>query len=224
MNDLIAAFVELTEKRRSVRGFLPQPVSSETLGTVFTLAQRAPSNCNTQPWKVAVASGDSCNRLREKMTAAVLQGKMTPDLPYDGNYQQPYKKRQHEAAAALYDAMGIDRNDKAARQRAFMRNFSFFDAPHIAFLLLPEPFGIREAADLGMYAQNLILSMTAHGIASVPMTSVSFQAQIIHEELDISPNNRVLFGIAFGYEDSCHPTSKAITGRAKLDDTVSFYE
>ena len=45
--------------RRSVRGFLDKPVPEETIKNVFELAQLAPSNCNIQPWRVYVASGEA---------------------------------------------------------------------------------------------------------------------------------------------------------------------
>ena len=107
------------------------------------------------------------------------------DFPYDGVYEGVYKERQHGSAQALYDAVSITREDKAARHEQFMRNFTFFDAPHVAFLFLPEPFGLREAADLGMYAQTLMLALTAHGLGSCPQTALSFQADYVREQLGI---------------------------------------
>ena len=80
-----------------------------------------------------------------------------PDFAFDGRYPGVYKDRQHVAAAKLYGAMGIGRDDRAARGQAMLRNFGFFDSPHAAFVFLPEPFGIREATDCGMYAQTLML-------------------------------------------------------------------
>ena len=109
-----------------------------------------------------------------------------------------YKERQYGSAQALYDAVGIERKDKVRRQEQFMRNFSFFDAPHVAFLFLPEPFGLREAADLGMYAQTLMLGMVAHGLGSCPQTALSFEADLIRETLGIDASNKLLFGISFG--------------------------
>ena len=52
--------------RRSIRGFLPEPVPREVLEHVFEIAQQAPSNCNTQPWKAFVASGETKEKLRQK--------------------------------------------------------------------------------------------------------------------------------------------------------------
>ena len=54
-------------QRRSVRGFTDKPVPQEVLDAVFSLAQRSPSNCNIQPWKVWVASGAVRDALRDAM-------------------------------------------------------------------------------------------------------------------------------------------------------------
>jgi len=105
-----------------------------------------------------------------------------------------------------------------------MRNFQFFDAPHVAFLFLPAQFGIREAADLGMYAQSLMLSMTAHGLASCPQTALSFQADQLREELSIDDSMKLLFGISFGYEDPKHPANQCRVGRAEQPSVVDFYQ
>ncbi len=221
--DQAEVFANIVKQRRSVRAFQSQPVADETLRAVFELAQRAPSNCNTQPWQLAVVSGEKIERLREVLPEVWTSGGVSMDFPYDGTYEGVYKERQYDAARTLYDAMGIKREDKTARQAQFMQNFRFFDAPHCAFLFLPEPFGLREAADLGMYAQTLMLSMSAHGIASVPQTALGFFANTLREELDIAENQKLMFGISFGYEDSSAPENTAKTARAELAETVRFY-
>ncbi len=104
-----------------------------------------------------------------------------------------------------------------------MRNFTFVDAPHVAFLFLPEPFGLREAADLGMYAQTLMLAMTANGLGSCPQTALSFQADFVREVLGVEAGNKLLFGISFGYPDESAPANRCVTDRAALADTVTFH-
>jgi hypothetical protein len=141
---------EAIRQRRSVRAFQAREVPEATLRDIFSLAQWAPSNCNTQPWVVRVVSGAKCKQLRQRLTHAGMDpSQYQPDFPYDGRYPGIYKERQHDAAAQLYGAMGIARDDKVGRGRAALRNYAFFDAPHAAFLFLPEPFGAREAADCG---------------------------------------------------------------------------
>ncbi|HEY6131833.1 MAG TPA: nitroreductase [Halioglobus sp.] len=223
MTERAAIFDEIVNSRRSLRAFLPQPADTATLVTIFSVAQHAPSNCNTQPWVVHVVSGDKLETLRAEMPGHFTSGKFTMDFPYAGIYEGVYKERQYGAAQALYDAVSITRADKERRNEQFMRNFTFFDAPHVAFLFLPEPFGLREAADLGMYAQNLMLTLTAHGLGSCPQTALSFQADYVREQLGIAPNNKLLFGISFGYPDPNSPANACVTDRAAVADAVTFH-
>lgn len=223
MTDKAAIFDEIVASRRSLRAFLPQPVDADTLATVFNVAQRAPSNCNSQPWVTHVVSGGKLEAMRAAMPERFSSGNFSMDFPYDGSYQGVYKERQYGAAQALYDAAGIAREDKVSRNVQFMRNFTFFDAPHVAFLFLPEPFGLREAADLGMYAQNLMLTLTAHGLGSCPQTALSFQADYVREQLGIPATNKLVFGISFGYPDPDDPVNACLTDRAALADAVTFH-
>jgi nitroreductase len=223
MSEQAQIFDEIVRKRRSLRAFQPEPVPRETLEQIFEVAQRAPSNCNTQPWITHVASGESLQTLRDEMPKRFMAGEMSLDFPYDGVYQGVYKDRQHSSAQALYDAVGIERQDKLRRQEQFMRNYIFFDAPHAAFLFLPEPFGVREAADLGMYAQTLMLGMVAHGLGSCPQTALSFEADFIRETLGIDDSNKLLFGISFGVPVKDAAVNRCATDRAALADCVHFH-
>ena len=223
MRDQASCFDEIVANRHSLRAYLPQAVDAKTLETIFSVAQRAPSNCNTQPWLVHVVSGAAIETLREEMPQRFMAGELTMDFPYDGVYEGVFKERQHGSAQALYDAVGIERQDKAGRHTQFMRNFTFFDAPHVAFMFLPEPFGLREAADLGMYAQTLMLAMTAHGLGSCPQTALSFQVEFIREQLGVDASNKLLFGLSFGYPDPAAAVNDCTTDRAALSDTVIFH-
>lgn len=223
MADRSAVFDEIVAERRSLRAFLPQQADDATLERIFGVAQRSPSNCNTQPWIVHVVSGDKLETLRSQMPDRFMGGQFSMDFPYDGVYEGVYKERQHGAAQALYDSVGIAREEKDKRHEQFMRNFTFFDAPHVAFLFIPEPFGLREATDLGMYAQTLMLTLTAHGLGSCPQTALSFQADFVREQLGIPESNKLVFGMSFGYPDPDAPANACATDRASVSDTVTFH-
>ena len=47
------------QSRKSVRAFLPKTVERETIHAILDAARHAPSGANTQPWKVAVISGEA---------------------------------------------------------------------------------------------------------------------------------------------------------------------
>ncbi len=223
MSNTSAVYTDIVNVRKSTRAFKPDPVPGDVLEQIFGVSLRSPSNCNTQPWQVHVASGESIEKLRKLMPEPFMKGEFTMDFPYDGQYEGVYKERQYGAAQALYDAMGIAREEKDKRNMAFMRNFSFFDAPHVAFMFLPEPFGLREACDMGMFAQTLMLSMVAHGLACCPQTSLSFQADLVREVLGIEASNKLVFGISFGYEEEGHDSNRCHTDRGELGDLIHFH-
>ena len=215
-------FLDVVSRRRSMRDFKPDPVPREIIESVFGTAQRAPSNCNTQPWFVHVVTGEKLERLREALPAKFAAGEIALDFPYDGQYEGVYKERQYASAAALYDSLGIARDQKAERNAWFMRNFSFFDAPAVAFFTLPTGFGLREACDLGMFAQTVMLGLTAHGLGSCPQTALAFLANVIRPALSLGDHEQLMFGMSFGY-----PTDTAVnevtTERASLADVVTFH-
>lgn len=217
------AFADVIQKRYSVRAFRPEPVPRAILDEVFGLANCAPSNCNTQPWSVHVASGEALDTLRKTIPPLMQQVITSMDFPYDGQYHGVYKERQKEAARTLFEAMEIAREDKAARHDAFMRNFTFFDAPHVAFLFMPQEHGLREAMDVGMYAQSLMLSLTALGLGSCPQTSLGFHADTVREVLDINASQKLLFGISFGYIDETAAVNRCRTARVAVTENTYFY-
>jgi nitroreductase len=221
-NDMAMAFDQLTRNRRSIRGFLPDGVEQATLDQIFESAACAPSNCNTQPWQVYVASGELRDRLSELLLASIGEGEISLDFPYDAKYSDIYRQRQLDVGLMLYKALGITREDKEGKRQAFLRNLEFFGAAHVAFIFMPEWCGIREAADVGMYAQNLMLAMQAHGVASCPQTILSYNANLVREQFDIDTSFKLLFGISFGYEDKSLPENQIVPDRASLAESVHF--
>ena len=217
-----STFLSIVESRRSMREFKSDPVPDSVIEAVFGVAQRAPSNCNTQPWFVHVVTGETLEKLRSELPAKFAAGEIALDFPYDGQYEGVYKERQYASAAALYDSLGIAREQNAERNAWFMRNFSFFDAPAVAFFTLPTGFGLREACDLGMYAQTVMLGLTAHGLGSCPQTALAFLANVIRPTLSLGDHEQLMFGMSFGY-----PTESAVnnvrTDRAQLSEVVTFH-
>jgi nitroreductase len=220
--DIGALFLDIVARRRSMRDFKPDPVPGEIIESVFGSAQRAPSNCNTQPWFVHVVTGETLEKLRVELPAKFAAGEIALDFPYDGQYEGVYKDRQYASATALYDSLGIAREQKAERNAWFMRNFSFFDAPAVAFFTLPTGFGLREACDLGMFAQTVMLGLTAHGLGSCPQTALAFLANVIRPTLGLGDHEQLMFGMSFGF-----PTDAAVnevrTDRAALKDVVTVH-
>ena len=219
-------FTDVVKARHSYRGFLPKAVDEQTLQDVFELANWAPSNCNIQPWHVHVVSGDACNRLREKMKAAAQhQPGGNPDFPWQGKFTGDYRERQICSAVGLWEYQGVTRDDREKRAWSWMRNFEFFDAPHIAFIFITDEFPetVRLAGDTGMYAQTLMLALRDRGIGSCPQTSVSCYPDLVRDELGVETHVKLLMGLPFGYIDPSDKANDFRTDRAALDKNTIFH-
>jgi nitroreductase len=215
-------------RRRSVRGFHPdRPVPRVTLERIFAAAQRAPSWCNIQPWRVVVTSGAATRRLTERLLAAAAAGAPEPDVPFPFVYPEPYKQRRLECAVALYGAMGVARGDGAGRHAAWMRNYAAFDAPHVAIVSMDRRFGLYAALDVGCWLGTLLLAATAEGVATCPAASLATFPQVLREELAIPDGpdgEQILFGVALGYEDEAVAANRCVTTREPLSANVRFVE
>lgn len=223
MTDPTMSLIDAIYARRSVRGFLDREVPQPLMNRIFEIAQQSPSNCNVQPWKVYVASGELKDRLRRQMVEATAAGvKPNPDYPYRGDFEDEYRVRQVECAVALYSKMGIGRGDKEGRMRAVLRNFEFFDAPHIAFLGMHPDFGTTVAIDVGMFAQSLMLAMVAFGLHSCPMGTMRNYPDMVREAFEIDDGTKILFGISFGYEDVAVDANQTRTTRDPISANIVF--
>ena len=215
--------IDAVYARHSVRGFLDKEVPEDVLNRLFEIAQQAPSNCNVQPWKVYIASGELKERLKKQMLENTTTGvKSNPDYEYRSDFENEHRVRQVECAIALYTKMGIGRGDKEGRMRAALRNFEYFDAPYIAFIGMDPKFGVPVALDVGMWAQTLMLTMVAFGLHSCPMGTMRNYPDLVREAFDIQDGTKILFGISFGYEDEAVPANETRTTRDDISANIFF--
>ncbi len=209
-------------ERRSVRGFLPKPVPREILDEVLALAQRAPSNCNVQPWRVYVASGETLKRLRTALVDAVSSGSaQAMSAPVD-TFFGTYRDKQVACAVELYGKMGVERGDRVGRQRAMLRNFEFFDAPHVAYICMAKSFGIGVALDVGMYVQTLMLALQSRGVSSCAQAALRAFPDVAAAHLGIPDDEQILCGLSFGYEDPAVPANQTRQPRDPVSHNVFF--
>jgi len=92
------------------------------------------------------------------------------------------------------------------------------------FVFMAEGFAAREAVDVGMWAQTLMLALTARGIASCAQGALSLYPEIVRECLGVAADRKLLFGISFGYEDVAVAANATRVERAALEDAVTFHD
>ena len=133
-----------------------------------------------------------------------------------------YRQKQIACAVELYGNMGVERGDRAGRFDANLRNFEFFDAPHVAYVCMSKRFGIGVALDVGMYVQTLMLAMHSRGIGSCAQASLRAYPALVAEHLDIPEDEQILCGLSFGYEDPDVPANQTRQPRDPISRNVFF--
>ncbi|MBG6236033.1 nitroreductase [Pedobacter sp. CAN_A7] len=220
------AFKEVLRIRQSCRGFLETSVPDEMIASVLEDAKLSPSNCNTQPWETHIVSGDKLKELSEALLKENEAERLSPDLSFDMNeYHGCYQERYFNLGKTMYEGFDVKREDKEGRKEVSDLNYKFFNAPHIAIPFMPS-FGdnVRVGGDIGMYGQTFLLSLTAHGLAGIPQTSLGFFAGTIREILNVPSELKMLFGISFGYADPNALGNSFKLGRDPITSNVTFHQ
>jgi nitroreductase len=185
--------------RRSTRAFSPRPVADEVLRSVLQDAAQAPSWSNTQPWKVAVATGALAETLRADLVAAAQARVPAPDVPQLFEYPPLLQARRRATGFGLYEVLGIDRADKEARARQFEKNFAFFDAPCAVFLFAHRALQGYAMLDCGCFLQSLLLSATAHGVQSCAQAVLASFPDLVRARFVVDDDWALVCGVALGY-------------------------
>jgi nitroreductase len=217
---------EAVASRYSCRAFLAKPVPEKTIRDIVELAARAPSAGNMQPWRVYALAGDRLEALK-----ALLAPRMATDLPkgegtdytiYPHPLTEPYNTRRFTVGELLYEAIGIPRQDKAARYRQFANNYNFFGAPAALFLARERAHGPAQWADIGGYLQTVCLLARDHGLHTCPQQAwVSFH-KTVRSFLELPNNLMVYSGLAVGYADDTAPINQWRSPREPLENFATF--
>lgn len=213
---------QLWRERKSIRAFRPDPVPREELVQIFAAAQHAPSWCNVQPWRVAITEPPKTAQLAAAMQEAARSGFPRAEVAFPLEYPAPYKERRIACGSALYKEMGVARDDKAGRYDAWLRNYAFFDAPHVAVVACDRRLGPYAFIDVGLWLGYVLTAAAAAGLATCPMASVAAYPDVLRRELPIADTDVILFGLALGHADDAAPANRTRTTREPVEANVTF--
>lgn len=213
------------EQRKSVRAFLDKPLDKDAVVRILDAARHAPSGVNTQPWKVAVLTGNAKLRLQEKIEAEFRAGgkSRASYVYYPSEWIAPYKNRRKECAVLMYEAVGITFGDKPRQQDQWAMNYRAFDAPVMLLFLMDGVMGQGSFIDYGMFMQSVMLAAEEEGLATCPQASLAEYPDIVKQELGYDDSMQVICGMALGYEDASAAINNYRTPRMEVDEFTRFF-
>ena len=220
--------VDDTILQTSRGGFTRQAVPRVLIEEVLSLARRAPSGVNTQPWNVFVLQGEARAKLVEAATCAV------PGLVTDANDQAAFWERfnrrpgthnwpeegpQQAGDECLSAAMLAIPHDRVRAQADLEHYFRFFDAPVGLLFTISRSLGSGSLVDYGMFLQSLTLAARARGLCTRVQAGWKGLADIVLARLDAAEDKLLVCGMALGYGDA---TQAPVNPPIDLPPAASF--
>ncbi len=217
---------EALKLRKSVRAFLDKPVEKEKIVRILEAASHAPSGTNAQPWQVAVVSGTQKKNLDRLVCEAFeKEGRGHPSYDYyPSDWIEPYRSRRFACGVQLYEALGIQREDKARRAEQWKANYRAFDAPVVLYFFLDKVMATGSFMDYGMFLQSLMLMAVQEGLATCPQAALSDYPEVVRNALGYDDNYHVVCGMALGYEDAQAAINTYRTPREAIEVFTRFFD
>ena len=215
--DAAALLDTVIGSRKSVRAFRLDPVPKQHLVEILDAARAAPSNFNSQPWRVYVLTGKAKRALGDKLLQAHVAQTVPLFSPFPQTNPPECAARVDDFGRRLYASVGVDRADMAGRARVSGRNFVFFDAPVGMIFTIHAALTKHSWLDFGLFLQTLMLAAQVRGLSTCPQVSfVRFQS-IIAEQLKLGPDELVTCGMSCGYADEEAAVNRLNMPREPLD-------
>jgi nitroreductase len=215
--DAVALLNTVICSRKSVRAFRPDPVPKQHLVEILDAARAAPSNFNSQPWRVYVLTGEAKRALGDTLLQAHVAQTVPLFSPFPQTSPPECAARVDDFGRRLYASVGIDRSDMSGRARVSGRNFVFFDAPIGMIFTIHAALTKHSWLDFGLFLQTLMLAAKVRGLSTCPQVSfVRFQS-IIAEQLKLGPDELVTCGMSCGYADEEAAVNRLNMPRESLD-------
>lgn len=214
------------QQRKSVRAYTNKAVESEKITAILDASRHAPSGVNTQPWQVAVVTGETKKKLQNIIEEKFRGGdKGKADYPYyPKEWQEPYTSRRKECGLLMYKTLKIEREDRERQMDQWAANYRAFDAPVMLLFFMDKGMQAGSYMDYGMFLQSVMLSAVEQGLATCPQASVADYPEIIKTELGYPEDSILLCGIALGYEDKEALVNTYRTSREEVDSFTQYFE
>jgi nitroreductase len=215
---------EAIRGRRSIRQFLPKPVSNELIKDLIAESLWSPSWGNTQPWEIVVGTGESLAEFKRKNREALLEGKKSAtDIPMPQVWPDRNKLRYKELGKSVLGALSIARENQQARMDHFAWMFTLFDAPAVVIFIVDKTLLLEYAMlDVGLILQTFCLLAHAKGLGTCILAASVMYPEIARAAFSVPETKRLVMGAALGWPDTDAPVNSFERNRGHLEEFVRW--
>lgn len=218
-------FDDVIMGRRSIRGYLDKPVPKDLIAEILTLAMRAPSSMNCQPWHFHVITGEPLDKIRAGNTERNLAGvPHSREFRTGHAFEGVHRERQVGVAKQLFAAMNIARDDKEARLDWVLRGFRQFDAPVCVIITYDRELADSDDTpfDCGAVTTALVNAAWSRGLGCVINSQGIMQSPVVREHARIPDDQVIMKAVALGWPDENFPANAVVSERKPLEEAAVF--
>jgi nitroreductase len=213
---------EAIKERRSIRAFKPDQISRERVEEIISLAIKAPSAINLQPWELTVVMGEEKARLSRRLIKSYREKQISCS---PGNVK-PLSDTFSRRGVESFQLMSPYLEEMGFQFDRFINEGScnFYGAPVAIILCLDNAFSKARLVDIGIVLGYLTLVAFGLGLGACPIGLINAYEDEIKDLLNIPENKDVVIGMALGHPDWESPINRFKCPRESVDNLVRWID
>ena len=199
---------------------VPIPCRTSCSARSSTTPWRHRAGPTRSPSVHAVASGGQAEKIRDAL-AQRIDDAVVLDIHFQIPlaYPEDLRDRRRATGFGLYEVLGIERTDRAARDHQTRKNFEFFGAPTAIFVFVHEGLGAYSVLDAGFMMQTLLLSAHSRGLGTCAQGALAVWVGPVRAEFEVPNPYGLRLGVSLGYA-SDHPVNQYAPSRPSVDEIL----
>ncbi len=206
--------------RKSFRGFTDKKVSKELIKEILNDGHMAPSASNMQPWNFHVLTGSPLLKLCAEIEDYHKNKKVSYNSAKDKKIPEKYMQRRKTLFRGLKPLISsLGENNRQFIESGSLR---FYDAPAVIFITAEKELHENKLMDIGMAAQNIMLSAHARKLATCAIAYTLLYSEPIRNCMELPDNIETVLSISLGCPDNSFPVNNFRSSREDIDSIISW--
>ena len=210
-------FRELMKERHSCRKFQSKKIPEEVLKDIISISLMSPSWCNSQPWTIYVATGNTLEEIRKEWISKNKE-KVKGYADINPGHRTDFSERS-QATMAKFFKIGDNLTNKNELEES---NADFFNAQAMVYLTLNKGHQPYSVLDLGGIEMAIMLAAKDHGVDSIPAYTTIMYPDVLRKYMKISEKEEIVIGVALGYEEKS-PLNDLRSEKLTIEEACHFF-